>query len=429
MNIKSRSVLYSFFFLGIYCLSSINVFSQDIRDQSWKANPKVVETASARNSGFNYSEEKVPYYKLPDVLKTVNGREVRSADRWNSVRRPEILELFRKNIYGRVPPTPYKILFTVINIDKNAINGAATLKQVDISIAAEDKNLVIRLTLFTPNVMIPAPAFLLIDYKNRENTDPSRKIKIESWPVEEAIARGYGMAVFSGPDVDPDNFDDFKNGIHGILDQNPRPDDAWGTIAAWAWGASRCLDYLVTDNDVAHDKIAVVGHSRGGKTALWAGSSDTRFAMVISNESGTGGASLARRCFGETIGRINKAFPHWFCSNYKKYGNNVDSLPVDMHMLLALIAPRALYVDCADEDLWGDPHGTYISLYNAMPVFNLLGPVSEISEYMPPLNKQIISGKLGFHIRDGVHNLTLKDWNWFMDFADIEFKQKIHSDH
>jgi pimeloyl-ACP methyl ester carboxylesterase len=282
---------------------------------------------------------------------------------------------------------------------------------------------VIHLTLFTPGkAKKPVPVFLLIDNRGPANTDPARKVKSEFWPVEEALARGYGMAVFNNADLDPDNFDDFKNGIHALLDKNPRQGDSWGTLAAWAWGASRCLDYLVTDKDVAGDKVAVVGHSRGGKTALWAGAEDQRFAMVVSNESGAGGAALARRRFGETVSRLNSAFPHWFCSNYKKYSDNEDALPVDMHMLLALTAPRALYVDCADEDLWGDPRGSYLSLYNAVPVFNLLGKNSTIPEAMPPLNKQIISGKVAFHIRYGVHNMLLKDWNWFMDFADVVLK-------
>jgi hypothetical protein len=144
--------------------------------------------------------------------------------------------------------------------------------------------------------------------------------------------------------------------------------------------------------------------------------------MVVANESGAGGAALARRMFGETVERLNTAFPHWFCTNYKKYSHNEKDLPVDMHMLLALIAPRALYIDCADEDLWGDPLGSYISLYNAVTVFKLLGMDSDIPESMPPLNKQVISGKVAFHIRNGVHNLLLKDWNWFMDFADKVLK-------
>jgi hypothetical protein len=182
------------------------------------------------------------------------------------------------------------------------------------------------------------------------------------------------------------------------------------------------LDYLLTDKDVAPGKVAVVGHSRAGKTALWAGAEDTRFAMVVSNESGAGGAALARRRYGETVARLNESFPHWYCSNYNKYSNHEDDLPVDMHMLLALIAPRCLYVDCADEDLWGDPKGSYLSLLNALPAFKLTGNNYALPETMPELNKQVISGKVGFHIRDGAHNLLLKDWNWFMDFADKNLK-------
>lgn len=391
--------------------------------ESWQASKETVEKLTKDRPEFNYAEEKVPSYTLPDVLKTVDGWKVTNPDIWTNVRRSEILEMFRKNVFGRVPETPYQKNFKVVNIDKKALGGAATLKQVDITITASGKSLVIHLTLFTPNKATkPSPLFLLIDNRGPSNTDPLRKVKSEFWPVEEAIARGYGMAVFCNSDLDPDDFDDFKNGIHGLLDKTPRTDDAWGTLAAWAWGASRCMDYLVTDKSIDKDKVAVVGHSRGGKTALWAGAEDTRFSMVVANESGAGGAALARRRFGETVGRINSAFPHWFCTNYKKYSNNEDALPVDMHMLLALVAPRALYVDCASEDLWGDPRGCYLSLYNAVPVFKLLGTNSDIQETMPPLNKQVISGKVAFHIRDGVHNMLLKDWNWFMDFADISFR-------
>lgn len=392
-------------------------------DKSWKASAQIVKKLSKENSGFNYYEDKVPNYTLPVILTSKDGLEIASSDLWNKIRRSEILELFRKNIFGRVPDTKYSETFKLLSLDSSALEGTATQKEILISIESGGKLLSFNLTLFTPNnVKQPVPSFLLIDPWFSESNTPRWKQKGNYWPVEEALARGYGMAIFDASQLDPDNFDNFKNGIHAILDKNPRPDDAWGTLAAWAWGASRCMDYLVTDRNVAADKIAVVGHSRAGKTALWAGAEDTRFAMVISNESGAGGAALARRRFGETVARLNSSFPHWFCTNYNKYSNNEVALPVDMHMLLALIAPRGLYIDCADEDLWGDPHGSYISLYNAVPVFKLLGWNSSIPESMPPLNKQVISGRVGFHIRDGVHNMLLKDWSWFMDFADIVLK-------
>ena len=393
------------------------------KGNGWHANIKTVEKLSAAGPLFNYREDKVPAYILPDLFTSGSGVKITSADMWTSIRRPEILELFRKNVYGRIPETAYKQKIKVINADKNALGGTATKKMVEIKIEKDGKSLTIHLTLFTPNaVNQPVPSFLLIDNWLSKDSEPAWKVKNEFFPVEAALKRGYGMAVYSSAELDPDNFDDFKNGIHGLLDKVPRPGDAWGTLAAWAWGASRCMDYLITDKDLAADKIAIVGHSRGGKTALWAGAEDTRFAMVVSNESGAGGAALARRRFGETVERLNTVFPHWFCTNYRKYNNREDSLPVDMHMLLALAAPRALYIDCADEDLWGDPHGSYLSLVNAVPVFNLFGRNSDIPESMPPLNKQVISGRAGFHIRDGAHNLLLRDWNMIMDFADTVLK-------
>ncbi len=389
----------------------------------WQASPETVERLSKSQPAFNYYESKVPVYTLPDPLTSGNGNKVTSAKMWTNSRRPEILELFRENIYGRIPETNYTKTFKVVNVDRNAMEGAATLKQVDIHISSEGKSLVIHMTLFVPNkAKKPVPVFLLIDNRGPANTDPLRKQKSEFWPAEEVIARGYGIAVFSNADVDPDNYDEFKNGIHAVLDRGERKGDSWGTIAAWAWGASRCMDYFETDKDINRKKVAVLGHSRGGKTALWAGAEDQRFSLVISNESGCGGAALARRSYGETVARINTSFPHWFCSNYKKYADNENSIPVDMHELLSLIAPRALYVACASDDLWGDPKGSYLALYNSLPVFQLLKTGSDLPETIPPLNVQVKSGKTGFHIRDGGHNLLLKDWNWFMDFADMVWK-------
>ncbi len=392
-------------------------------EAGWQASPQTVERLSKSQPQFNYYEEKVPAYTLPDLLKSSSGKKIASAGKWTKIRRPELLELFRENVYGRVPATPYSKTFKVVNEDKNAMEGSATLRQVEITIASEDKSLVIHLTMFTPNNLNkPAPLFLLIDNRGTSNTDPTRQVKSEFWPAEEVIARGYGIAVYPNADVDPDKFDDFKNGIHSILDRGIRQPDAWGTIAAWAWGASRCMDYFETDQSVDKTKVAVLGHSRGGKTALWAGAEDQRFSLVISNESGCGGAALARRKFGETVARINTSFPHWFCTNYRKYSDNEDAMPVDMHMLLALIAPRALYIDCAGDDLWGDPRGSYLSLFYSLPAYRLLKTGFAIPEAMPPLNKQVVSGKAGFHIRDGGHNMLLKDWNCFMDFADMVWK-------
>jgi len=416
MKMKSGSLINVF---GTLILLSLpfNAFSQNV--QSWQPSKETVDRLSKSQPDFNYFEEKVPAYTLPPLLTALNGTIVKNASEWEKTRRNEILELFRENVYGRVPTTPYTKSYKLVREDKNAMDGAATLKMVDITITSDNKSLVIHLTLFVPTkANKPVPAYLLIDNRGPENTDPDRKVKSEFWPAEEIIARGYAAAVFSNKDVDPDNFDDFRNGIHGLLDKGVRQPNSWGTLAAWAWGASRCMDYFETDKDINSKKVAVVGHSRGGKTALWAGAEDQRFAMVVSNESGCGGAALARRRFGETVARINAAFPHWFCTNYKKWANNEKLMPVDMHMLLALVAPRALYVDCASDDLWGDPKGSYLALYNSLPAFQLYDKNTIIPEKMPPLNRQVTGGKVAYHIRDGAHNMLLKDWNWFMDFSD-----------
>ena len=414
-------ILINVFLTLILSVQPFDIFSQNAI--GWQASKEIVERQTKSRPEINYYEEKVPKHILPEVLVTRKGEEVKNAKMWEETRRNEILELFRENVYGRVPETPYSKSFRLINEDKNAMGGSATLKQVNITIASDGKTLDIHLTLFVPNKTAkPVPAFLLIDNRGPENTDPLRKVKSEFWPAEEAIARGYAIAVFSNADVDPDNFDDFKNGIHGLLDRGERKPDSWGTIAAWAWGASRCLDYFETDKEIDAKNVAVVGHSRGGKTALWAAAEDQRFAMAVANESGCGGASLARRKYGETVAIITKAFPHWFCSNYNKWGNNEDSMPVDMHMLIALIAPRAVYITSASEDLWADPRGSYLSLYHSLPVFRLYQSNTRLTEQMPPLNVPVINGKIAYHVRDGVHNMLLKDWNWFLDFGDTVLK-------
>jgi dienelactone hydrolase len=415
---KTKIALYAIFFQT--CLIS-TTFSQN--QNSWIASRETEVRLSKSRPEFNYFEDKVKPYTLPDVLTAPSGKKIVTSGDWQKYGRPELMELFRTNVFGRVPSAPYKKSFKIVNEDKNAMGGTATLKQVDVTITSGSRSLVIHLNLFVPNsVKKPVPAFLLINLGSK-GIDPSRQAKSESWPAEEIVARGFAAAAFSNADVDPDNFDDFKNGIHALLDQTPRADDAWGTLAAWAWGASRCMDYLVTDKDIAMNKVAVVGHSRGGKTALWAGAEDERFSIVVANESGAGGAAIARRRLGETVSRLNTSFPHWFCTNYRKFNNNEDSMPLDMHMLVALTAPRAIYIDAAAEDLWGDPKGCYLALYNSLPVYRLYDKSISLPEQVPPLNKQVISGKAGFHIRDGEHALKLSDWNMIMDFAGRVWKK------
>ncbi len=371
-------------------------------------------------------DPEMPAFTLPDPLLGADGRRIVTAEEWTTRRRPEVLELFRKSVYGRVPETPYKKSFKVIHQDPKAMGGAATLKQVQITISHGAASLKISVVLFIPNrAPKPVPAFLLICNRGTENFDPTRERKSEFWPAEEAIARGYAIAAFHNADVDPDKDDSFKDGIHGLLDGSSRPPDAWGSLAAWAWGASRVMDYFETDAGLARDKVAVIGHSRGGKASLWAGAQDERFALVVSNDSGCSGASLSRRRFQgkESVARINTAFPHWFCETYKTYNNREDALPVDQHMLIALIAPRAVAVGSAEQDLWADPRGEFLSVVHAGPVYRLFGRRALGAATMPEIGAALHGDGAHYHIREGKHDLTLSDWQSYMDFADKVFGQ------
>ncbi|MBV9867266.1 MAG: hypothetical protein JO316_18070 [Abitibacteriaceae bacterium] len=362
---------------------------------------------------------------LPDVLTMQNGVKVTSAAMWQQQRRPEVLELFRKNVYGRAPvERPANLKFEIESITPDMMEGKATRKQVRISFSGPGGAGAIHLLLFVPNhAPQPVPCFLLICNRTSDNIDLTRAVKSPFWPAEALVARGYAAAAFHVSDADPDQDDGFKNGVHGIFDKPgvPRPPDAWGTIAAWSWGASRVMDYLQTDTSLDAKRVAVVGHSRGGKAALWAGAQDERFALVISNESGSTGAAIARGKHGETIKDINQHFPHWFCQNYKSYNGREQDLPVDQHMLAALIAPRLLYIASATEDTWSDPPAEFRAGVEAGPVYKLFGLTGLSAATMPKPDSPVQDGHIGYHVRTGKHNLTAYDWDCFMNFADKHF--------
>jgi len=362
--------------------------------------------------------------ELPKVL---GSPAAQSKEEWMKVQRPGTLEKFRKHVYGRNSvERPDDLNFAVVRKDSSAMNGAATLKIVKVSYGGPGGKSEFELIVFIPNgLKKPAPGYLLICNRDRENIDPTRKKKDDFWPAEMIVKRGYVAATFHNSELSIDKPRDFDNGVHRVFDsfEGERPGDAWGTIAAWAWGASRALDYFENDPAVDAGKIAVIGHSRGGKTALWAGAADERFAMAISNNSGCTGAALARRKQGERVARINKVFPHWFCGNYKKFNDREDHLPVDQHQLIALMAPRPVYVASASRDAWADPEGEYLAAYHAGPAYRLFGLKGLEDEAMPEAGEPLLNGHVGYHLREGKHDLTQYDWEQYLDFGDRHLKE------
>jgi hypothetical protein len=389
----------------------------------WRANPDVVARTTAKQPGFNFDEARVAPYTLPDLLGTAAPA---SPEAWRA-RRAAILELFRSNVYGRRPGPPERLEFETLEDGSPAMDGAARLTRVAIVSTQGERTHRFELTLFLPaSAAGRVPVFLLINNRPDSNTDPTRRERSGFWPAEEMIARGYGIAAIQYNELAPDDKDRFREGVIALFEgtsSGPRAPDAWGALAAWGWGASRAMDYFATNPRIDASRVALVGHSRGGKAALWAGAEDERFALVVSNESGEGGAALSRRDFGETITRINTSFPHWFADRYKTFNGRPADLPVDQHMLLALIAPRGLYVASADEDLWADPRGEFLALAAASPAFALWGDPAIRAEDMPALETPLIVGRRGYHVRRGTHNLTLYDWQRFADFADRLWKR------
>ena len=386
---------------------------------------------------FNYDESKVPAYKLPELLKLNDGTPVKDAATWTGKRRAEVLELFRSEVYGRRPGRPEALRFEVTKKDEAALGGKAIRREVRIHFTSKKNGPAMNMLLYLPaKDRGPAPAFLGLNFRGnptiskdpgitlrKGDTEAARGKSAGRWQADMIVSRGYALATIWYGDIEPDDKRNaFTKGIHKVYGPaNKIPPDGWGSIAAWTWGLSRALDYFETIDEIDHKRVSVIGHSRLGKTSLWAGAEDERFALVISNNSGCGGAALNRRAFGETVKRINTSFPHWFCDNFNKYNGREGDLPVDQHMLIALMAPRPVYVASAAGDRWADPRGEYLSAKHADPVYRLLGTKGLPARKMPAVDKPSM-GQIGYHIRTGKHDVTAFDWKAYLDFADMHLK-------
>lgn len=413
-----------------------------------------VPIANAQPAGTNYDESKVPKFTLPDPLILANGKPVTDAATWTSTRRPEILKLFQSHEYGKSPGRPANLRFETRSVDNSALEGKAVRKQISALLTGDPNGPRMEILIYLPKQANgPVPAFLGLNFSgnhsihsdpgirlstrwmrpnaeagivNNQATEASRGSSSSRWPVEKILARGYGLATVYYGDIEPDFAEGWKMGIRSVYPSAKQDGDFaaddWGAIGAWAWGLSRVLDYFETDTRIDQNRIALLGHSRLGKTSLWAGAQDERFGIVISNNSGCGGAALNRRHFGETVQRINTSFPHWFCQNFKLYNENEDALPLDQHMLIALVAPRPVYVASAEEDQWADPRGEFLSALNADPVYRLLGKEGLGVGEMPRVNTPV-GTTIGYHIRTGKHDVTDYDWDHYLSFADRHFER------
>lgn len=392
-----------------------------------------------------------PDLSLPDPLVCLDGRRVTDSQEWQSARRGELLRAYEEHVYGRSPRPPRPITFETLHTRGDALSGLATRKIVRIYLLGDRAGPSLDLLLYVPNAAAghPVPAFLGLNYlgnqsvtaetdipvstrwflafkdvpglKDHRMSEESRGAQARRWPLATLLSRGYAVATACYADIEEDRPEGWQTGLRAALAPQGaatvwRRND-WGAIGAWSWGLSRILDYLETEPTVDARRVALTGHSRLGKTVLWAGAQDERFALVISNDSGEGGAALARRKEGERIADSIRSFPYWYCDRYRDYVDREEALPVDSHCLISLMAPRPVYVSSATEDRWADPEGEFLAVKYAEPVFALFQRAG-LSVAAWPAPDQSVGRDLGYHLRTGKHDIVLGDWVHHLDFAD-----------
>ena len=411
--------------------------------------------AAAALDARNTDESKVGTYTLPETLVTKDGRRVTDATLWRQVRRGELLEDFATSTYGRTPAIPVKLRAETIATRRDAVDGLATRTLVRLRFFDDPAAPQLMLMLYVPNAARgPVPVLLGLNYYglaavepdpslpltdqwmrpiasmgivNNRATEATRGIHASRWPLALALRRGYAVATFYYGDLEPDHPAGWRDGLRGYLlrkeGRSARGPDEWGAIGVWAWGLSRALDHLQTLPAVDARRVTVFGHSRHGKTALWAGAQDERFAAVISNDSGEGGAALGRRDFGERIADSVRVNIFWYCENYRTFAGRAAARPVDQHMLLALAAPRPLAVGSATLDDGADPRGEFLSAVQAAPAYRLFGYEGLGTTEMPPPDTPV-GQRISYHVRTGPHDITAYDWEQYLNFLDRSFAGK-----
>lgn len=399
----------------------------------------------------NYTEAKVGAYTLPDALRLQNGEPVKDAATWFARRRPEIRKLIEQHWFGRAPGRPEAMRFEVTEPQGSAFAGKAIRRQVTIRFTTEAGGPSIDLLLYLPaNASGPVPVFLNMSFfaNNLAVNDAGVKVgrrwdretkaqvpatppppgsrRFPAFPVEKFLEQGIGVATFNKDDLAPDFTGSEGMGVKSLYlkpGQTKPAADEWGAIAAWAWGASRALDYLETDKGVDAKRVAIYGVSRLGKTALWAGASDERFAMVIASCSGEGGAAIARRNYGENLAHMSSParYAYQFAANYGSYANRVGEWPVDANLLLAIIAPRPLLLQTGSTDKWSDPYGEFLAAVAVEPVYALLGKKGLGTRQLPEAGEAILHD-LDYVMHDGGHGVVPADYDVYTRFLNLHFR-------
>lgn len=397
-------------------------------------------------AAVNYDESKVISYPIPSPLDRPDGSRVKTPSEWVLERRPAILKMFKDEMYGEIPPRPDITEYETLSVKENALDGTATRKEIRIHLAMHNgKKHSMDMLLYVPKAAKkPVPAFLGLCFRGNHSAsdepdvmktgvnylepefldDANRGNQSHRWHFRELMKAGYAGATICYHDIFPDRKIAWEKSIYSLFGDFTGFSGAhekYSSIGAWAWGLSRALDCLENEPLIDASRVAVHGHSRLGKTALWAGACDTRFKIVISNDSGCGGASLAKRYFGESYLFIVNAMPHWFIKGFRKYIVNEEAMPYDQNFLIALQAPRPVAVASATEDLWADPRGEFLSAWHAGEVYRLFGSDSTLGSEMPPPDT-LLTGDVSYHIRTGIHDQTPFDWSHYIQIADRYWK-------